>query len=456
MAIHLEAGERVNVLEYGAKGDGVTDDTAAIKAALQVAISGRASVLLFPKGIYRITAPLEFRNGHQIIIAGNGSTIKGGRHDLFRIQDSNHFHVSHLSFEPASTQGAARFLRGIRLTHVTLADCHVKNGALAYFYGTYDGDPIDYQDKTFWNQWIRLERCTVSGGYLVDNLVMVQKANNVVITQCCFEKAKGDGVKFSGGDSENLYLSRNEFRHLDGDGIDMFGSGRFLHIQDNYFHRIRGYPANLKLSGDQINQGGNAFKAWFVQNRVENNALGLGLTNGKNILVQSNLFRNNGIDPVDGTAYSHLINVEESAEDIRFIDNDFLENRTRQSILTLEQTGKDADLHTLIRDNRFRGNTSTCLVYIGKSESTANRMIDITQNLFDGFRDRALAVQISKGSVTIRHNRFINGINAIRLMTLAAGVRVYITENIAQVSGQPFLNNTNVLPVEQFNSWNIR
>jgi|GEM_PF-5226239 len=456
MAIQLEAGERVNVMEYGAKGDGSTDDTAAIKAAMNVVASGKASVLLFPKGIYKISAPLEVRNGNRMFIEGNGSVIRGGKHDLFRVQDSSHLQVHRLAYEPPPTQGAARFLRGIRLSHVTLMDCHVTNGALAYFYGTYDGDPIDYQDKTFWNQFLRLEKCTASGGYLVDNLVMVQKANNVVITQCLFEKATGDGVKFNGGDSENLYLSFNEFRHLNGDGIDMFGSGRFLHIEDNYFHHIRGYPANLKLSGDQNNQGGTTFKAWFVQNRVENNALGLGLANGKNILVQSNIFRNNGTDPVDGTTYSHLIMVEESAEDIRFIDNDFLENRTRTAILTLEQTGRDANLHTLIRDNRFRNNTSPYVIFIGRSDSTANRMIDITHNVFDGFADRAIGVQITKGSVTIRHNRFLNGREGIRLMTVAAAVRVYITENIAQVSGNPMINSTTIIPIEQLNSWNIR
>lgn len=454
MVVKLEANERVNVMEYGAKGDGTTDDTASIKAALAILLSGKASVLVFPKGTYRISGPLEINKASYIYIEGNGSIIRGGRHDLFRIQDSSNIHVERLTYEPAASQGAARFLRGIRLSYVSLSHCHIKNGALAYFYGTYDGSPIDYSDKSFWNQFLKMDGCSASGDYRVDNLVMCQKTNNLVITQCLFEKATGDGIKFNGGDSENLYLSYNEFRHINGDGIDMFGSGRFLHIHDNYFHHIRGYPANLKLSGDENNQGGTTFKAWFVKNRVEQNALGLGLANGKNILIQSNTFRKNGIDPVDGTQYSHLIHVEESAEDIRFIDNDFFENQTKQAVITLEQTGSRVSLHTLIRDNRFRGNTAPYLIYIGKSDSTANRLIDIADNLFDGFRDRAIAVQINTGSVTIRNNRFINGVTAIRLMTLGTGVRVFVRENIASVTGSPFVNSTSVLVTDQFNSWN--
>ncbi|MGD8189478.1 glycosyl hydrolase family 28-related protein [Brevibacillus ginsengisoli] len=454
MAFKLDANERVNVMEYGAKGNGTTDDTAAIKAALAVLQSGVASVLVFPKGTYKISGPLEINKASNIYVEGNGSVIKGGRHDLFRVQDSSYIEINRLTFDPAAVPGTARFLRGIKLSYVSLCQCQITNGALAYFYSAYDGDPIDYNDKTFWNQFLKLDRCKATGEYRVDNLVMCQKTNNIVITQCLFEKATGDGVKFNGGDSENLNLSYNEFRYLNGDGIDMFGSGRFLHIHDNYFHHVRGFPANLKLSGDVNNQGATSYKAWFVRNRVEQNALGLGLANGKNILIQSNTFRNNGVDPVDGTMYSHLINVEESAEDIRMIDNDFFDNHTKQAIVTLGQTGTGVTLHTLIRDNRFRNNSAPYLLYIGKSDSTANRLIDIVNNLFDGFVDRAIAVQITKGNVTIRNNQFVNGLDAIRLMTIGSGVRVFVRENIAQVTGSPLVNDTSVNPTEQFNSWN--
>ena len=50
--------ESVSVKDFGAVGDGVTDDTAAIQAALNaVAIAGGA--VLFPAGSYNITSPLK-------------------------------------------------------------------------------------------------------------------------------------------------------------------------------------------------------------------------------------------------------------------------------------------------------------------------------------------------------------------------------------------------------------
>lgn len=48
----------VNIKVYGAKGDGVADDTAAIQSAIDYAGASGAA-LMFPKGQYRITATLE-------------------------------------------------------------------------------------------------------------------------------------------------------------------------------------------------------------------------------------------------------------------------------------------------------------------------------------------------------------------------------------------------------------
>ena len=49
----------INVKDYGATGDGVTDDTTAIQAAIDVAEAADGGEIYFPKGIYAISSTLE-------------------------------------------------------------------------------------------------------------------------------------------------------------------------------------------------------------------------------------------------------------------------------------------------------------------------------------------------------------------------------------------------------------
>jgi len=56
----------LNVRDFGAKGDGVADDTAAIQRALDAG-QGNASAIHLPAGKYRITATLLVRDGSTLI-----------------------------------------------------------------------------------------------------------------------------------------------------------------------------------------------------------------------------------------------------------------------------------------------------------------------------------------------------------------------------------------------------
>jgi Pectate lyase superfamily protein len=72
----------VSVASFGAKGDGITDDTAAISTAF--ASMGRRPIgrLFFPPGLYRVTSTLNFDLGYDHLSPGDAPTNGGFELDM--------------------------------------------------------------------------------------------------------------------------------------------------------------------------------------------------------------------------------------------------------------------------------------------------------------------------------------------------------------------------------------
>lgn len=78
--------ELVSVKDFGAVGDGVRDDTAAIQAALDAASgSGRSAFSLYfpsvPGGFYKVSDTLVIDDMHGIVIHGDGALTHRGTHN---------------------------------------------------------------------------------------------------------------------------------------------------------------------------------------------------------------------------------------------------------------------------------------------------------------------------------------------------------------------------------------
>ena len=122
-------GAALNVLDFGATGDGVTDDTAALVSAASALVSGQE--LFFPKGTYLIShsgfsdftsvfgnTVCSFTNKDDISIVGDQATIKLVDHDIatygglmmFKFENCNgiifngfHFDMSYINYKDSSS-----------------------------------------------------------------------------------------------------------------------------------------------------------------------------------------------------------------------------------------------------------------------------------------------------------------------------------------------------------------
>lgn len=74
----VESAIGINVRTYGAKGDGVNDDTAAFQLAIDAAHAAGGRVLKVPAGSYLITAPLNVYSGTYIEGDGRSTRIING------------------------------------------------------------------------------------------------------------------------------------------------------------------------------------------------------------------------------------------------------------------------------------------------------------------------------------------------------------------------------------------
>lgn len=128
-----------DVKHYGAKGDGVTNDTAAIQAAISAAASANGGCLLFPPGTYNTGALLI--TGSNIGFYGYGATLSflsgydglsnnagsaGPYHDVERI------HIEGLTFEGnhkvrhcVAFRGEAA--TGISAKKISIVNCTIKD-----------------------------------------------------------------------------------------------------------------------------------------------------------------------------------------------------------------------------------------------------------------------------------------------------------------------------------------
>lgn len=147
----------INVLNYGAKGDGATDDTVAITAALAAATAG--SVVLFPPTVngYVITSPITIPKSN-VTLLGFGSKITGATQAQFRkflITSKADIKIEGLNFNGLYSSGTGDLGQGFveisSSNDVSIVNCRFDNVLKNAIYIAAASSRISIQNNYFSN-----------------------------------------------------------------------------------------------------------------------------------------------------------------------------------------------------------------------------------------------------------------------------------------------------------------
>lgn len=155
----LAVAQTVNVKNFGAVGNGTTDDTAAFKAAIVAAtkvgkltidgLQGFGGVVVIPPGIYKITSQIDLPDGVSLQGAGRRTSViqftLDNATDALRLvypsQYGGRVFIRDLALQATGTRDKARDLLSIiRAGPVDVSNVNIVNGAR---YGIYVEDCID-------------------------------------------------------------------------------------------------------------------------------------------------------------------------------------------------------------------------------------------------------------------------------------------------------------------------
>ena len=354
-----KGGEPVNVKEYGAVGDGVTNDTAAFIKALEICAT-HGGTCLVPEGTYLIS-PSGISTGRHKASVVSGVHLKGAGHggsilkiagmptDHFLPCEGDNWSVENLTLDMGDyTPPVGRAAISCKGDNWRVSNCRVlKIGrtGIAAFGGSNWSIEGNYVSRTV--PGARPPTCAI----LVTANAGMWSSNGRVINNIC----EGAGITFSGS---NGMIARNR--------INRSGSGTGIFVQGSpstHAATIVGNICSGGTSGYDAAQGGrwwsvSGFETWAADSVICNNTAhdndGGGFAiGGPNSIVVGNKAYNNGrvrpgyagfnarINLTNGTSASHSIFIGNSSydqdygykeqgsglSDIKQIGNDYNRNR---------------------------------------------------------------------------------------------------------------------------------
>lgn len=214
--------------QFGAVGDGVADDTAALKAAIQAASEKKQPLELKSTATYRFTEVLNPKDN--LTIHGNGAALLSDVKWTTQAQDRpgifvvgsktdlvQHIRIDGLTFRAADTCQTNTMLRFQYSRDVQIKDCVFDCDINAQSRGCMDLYGVNH-DFLFENNVFRQLSACKEGGIWVRNWAKDYESSNIRFLRCDFYKAGGDEVLAVwgwGGIVKDVLISGCNFYEVD-------------------------------------------------------------------------------------------------------------------------------------------------------------------------------------------------------------------------------------------------
>jgi hypothetical protein len=189
-----QIGTEVNVKMFGATGDGMTDDRAAILAA---ALSGAQSVY-FPHGTYLVAASFGFPAGVSAYGDGISSLIYavGATADALLMTIGSNCRIHDIGFKNSDAVNPNVLLQGSSVSNVAVDNCYFETPAgFAVRFLSGDSENISISNCYFHD---------VTYGILTDVNAGNKSLKSIAISNNRFDEVNGDAIEINNPGTHNL------------------------------------------------------------------------------------------------------------------------------------------------------------------------------------------------------------------------------------------------------------